>query len=291
MINMERTGARISKLRKDQGMTQAELAARLMVSPQAVSKWETGQALPDSGQLLAMSHLFDVTINSILAGEAPAASPARPSTPPPPATPPNYDADDADGTDDADDSNDAGEEECGEPNPRPGMLETITGLAPFIDSDTLGQLLKDCDWTGAEVSHLESVIAFLSSDVVDELIDRVPPPSAAEIARLAPFLGSAKLASLLEDVEDEITLELLRQVSAFLPPQTCSRLFMRLLSESGDHSFETLAAFAPFINAEALEALVRAVPPPNLEGLRRIAPFLDEERVGHLLRELLNRGT
>ena len=49
MINMERTGARISGLRKARGMTQAELAARLMVSPQAVSKWETGQSLPDSG--------------------------------------------------------------------------------------------------------------------------------------------------------------------------------------------------------------------------------------------------
>jgi transcriptional regulator with XRE-family HTH domain len=44
MINVERTGARISGLRKAHGMTQAELAARLMVSPQTVSKSWTAES-------------------------------------------------------------------------------------------------------------------------------------------------------------------------------------------------------------------------------------------------------
>lgn len=72
MISTRKTGAYISDLRKRHGMTQVELAEKLLVSPQAVSKWETGLTLPDSEQLLALSRMFGVTINEILVGgEAP----------------------------------------------------------------------------------------------------------------------------------------------------------------------------------------------------------------------------
>jgi transcriptional regulator with XRE-family HTH domain len=289
MINMERTAARISGLRKARGMTQAELAARLMVSPQAVSKWETGQSLPDSGQLLAISELFGVTINSILTGEVQVGEPVQA---PAPTTPPRSDAPSDSSFNPSSDSSSPGDEErTDESASESSTLRTIIGLAPFIDSDTLGQLLEDCDWSGATVGHLESVAAFLSSDVVDRLLDRVPHPSASEVFKLAPFLGASKLSSLVEGMEEEITLEQLRRVAAFLVPEVCSRLFERLLNEPGDHSFEALASFAPFITTEALEALIRAFPPPNLEALRRVAPFLDEEEVGRLLRGLLKRDT
>ena len=62
---------------------------------------------------------------------------------------------------------------------------------------------------------------------------------------------------------------------------------MRLLNEPGDYRFEELAPFAPFIDDEALVALVRTVPPPDLQALKKIAPFLEEEEVGRLLRGLL----
>jgi hypothetical protein len=107
------------------------------------------------------------------------------------------------------------------------------------------------------------------------------------VFRLAPFLGSSKLASLVQDFEENLALEQLRQLSAYLPPEMCSRIFMRLLNEPGDYRFEELAPFAPFIDDEALVALVRAVPPPDLQALKRIAPFLEEEEVGRLLRGLL----
>ncbi len=56
-------------LRKRIGLSQASLAERFGVSTQAVSKWETGLALPDIELLLEMSYLFDIPLNSLLEGE------------------------------------------------------------------------------------------------------------------------------------------------------------------------------------------------------------------------------
>ena len=56
----------ISKLRNNRGMTQFQLAAALNVSHQAVSKWETGAALPDIQTLLALTQLFGVTMEELL---------------------------------------------------------------------------------------------------------------------------------------------------------------------------------------------------------------------------------
>ena len=53
-------------LRKGHYYTQEELAKRLNISRQAVSKWETGVTLPDLEVLLKISKLYGLTINEIL---------------------------------------------------------------------------------------------------------------------------------------------------------------------------------------------------------------------------------
>lgn len=53
-------------LRKSRNYTQNELAERLDISRQAVSKWETGMTIPDLEVLLKISKLYDITINDIL---------------------------------------------------------------------------------------------------------------------------------------------------------------------------------------------------------------------------------
>jgi len=69
MINKTETGKRISALRGKLGYSQAAFAEKLNVSPQAVSKWETGAALPDVDILLILSWICRVTINEILDSE------------------------------------------------------------------------------------------------------------------------------------------------------------------------------------------------------------------------------
>ena len=53
-------------LRRKAGLSQEQMAQRLDVSRQAVSKWETGESLPDTGKLLAISRLLGVTADYLL---------------------------------------------------------------------------------------------------------------------------------------------------------------------------------------------------------------------------------
>ena len=66
MINKVETGKRIASLRGKLGYSQAVFAEKLNVSPQAVSKWETGQTLPDIDILLIISWMCRITINEII---------------------------------------------------------------------------------------------------------------------------------------------------------------------------------------------------------------------------------
>lgn len=60
---------RIMNLRKKEGWSQEELADRLGVSRQSVSKWESGASVPDINRILEMSELFGVSTDHLLKGE------------------------------------------------------------------------------------------------------------------------------------------------------------------------------------------------------------------------------
>lgn len=68
-MNQEKIGKFIRNLRESKKMTQDNLADEVGVTRQAVSNWELGKAIPDSGILLSLSELFQVTINELLKGE------------------------------------------------------------------------------------------------------------------------------------------------------------------------------------------------------------------------------
>ena len=62
-------GSFISALRRAQGLTQQEVADRLLVSNRAVSRWERDEAMPDITLLPAIADLFGVTVDELLRGE------------------------------------------------------------------------------------------------------------------------------------------------------------------------------------------------------------------------------
>lgn len=64
-----RTGSFISSLRKEGGLTQQQLAARLHVSDKAVSRWETGRGMPDIANLEGLATALDTSIAELLKGE------------------------------------------------------------------------------------------------------------------------------------------------------------------------------------------------------------------------------
>ena len=60
---------RLMELRKQKGMSQEDLGYELGVSRQTVSKWELGETTPEMSKLVAMSNLFNVSLDSLIKGE------------------------------------------------------------------------------------------------------------------------------------------------------------------------------------------------------------------------------
>ena len=68
-MDQEKIGKFIANLRKEKNLTQEQLAAKLSISKNAVSKWERGICLMDMSLLKPLSEILDVSINEILNGE------------------------------------------------------------------------------------------------------------------------------------------------------------------------------------------------------------------------------
>lgn len=68
-------GERIAYYRGKLGLSQGELAEQLGVSRQAVSKWETDAGLPDLDRLIALSGLYNITLDELVKGAAPSPAP------------------------------------------------------------------------------------------------------------------------------------------------------------------------------------------------------------------------
>ena len=68
-MDQEKIGKFIKKIREDNNLTQKELADKLGVTFQAVSKWENGKNVPDISILKEMSKMFNINIDEILEGE------------------------------------------------------------------------------------------------------------------------------------------------------------------------------------------------------------------------------
>lgn len=69
-MNPEVIGKYISEQRKKLNLTQKELADKLNVTSQAISKWENGRGIPDIEMLKELSEIFQVDIKDILEGES-----------------------------------------------------------------------------------------------------------------------------------------------------------------------------------------------------------------------------
>ena len=67
-MNQEKIGNFIAEIRKEQNMTQQDLANRLNVTDRAISNWENGRRMPDYSLLMELCNVLNVSINELLAG-------------------------------------------------------------------------------------------------------------------------------------------------------------------------------------------------------------------------------
>lgn len=68
-MDQVKIGKFIAERRKQNGLTQMQLAEKLNITDRAVSKWETGKSMPDSSIMLELCSVLKITVNDLLSGE------------------------------------------------------------------------------------------------------------------------------------------------------------------------------------------------------------------------------
>ena len=68
-MDQKKIGKFIALCRKQKNLTQMQLADKLGITDRAVSKWETGKAMPDSSIMLGLCEILGVSVNELLSGE------------------------------------------------------------------------------------------------------------------------------------------------------------------------------------------------------------------------------
>lgn len=62
---------KLKQIRNNEGISQEQLAERIGVSRQAVTKWETGKGLPDIENMTILAEIFKVTLDELISGTVP----------------------------------------------------------------------------------------------------------------------------------------------------------------------------------------------------------------------------
>ncbi len=68
-MDQMRIGKFIQAMRKEQGLTQHEVAEKLFISDKTVSKWETGKGLPDVSLMMPLCKILGISVNELLSGQ------------------------------------------------------------------------------------------------------------------------------------------------------------------------------------------------------------------------------
>lgn len=264
MIDTRAVGAYISQLRRDADMTQAEMANKLNVTHQAVSKWENGLALPDVQTLLDLANLFGVSIEQILGGgtrfttgqshvsplrradasERPAQVRVivRPPVPSPP------------GLDSRDDQGESREEPAAVAEADADQSSSTSASAPAEHTSA-----EPRSSAGAEVdlSLLSDLAPFMSREAVDRIFDmacvgEVDPDCLVD---LAPFVSREKLEKAVDLIsEGKLSINHLDNLAPFLGRDALRKLLLKI--EDGSLDRQALASLAPFLGPDLVEAFV-----------------------------------
>lgn len=178
MIDNRLVGKRISTMRQQMELTQQQLAAMMNVSHQAVSKWESGQALPDIQTMLRLTRFFGVTVEQ-LTGSAEIETEA--------AQPDAYTASDANDT---------------------IPVETTVPQTEEAETDPAKEE------NSMTIQQLQQMAPFMSRETVEEIVLGMENGlSAAQIARIAPYISPECVEKLIEKHRPELSWDTLRRIA------------------------------------------------------------------------------
>ncbi|GGH81547.1 transcriptional regulator with XRE-family HTH domain [Pullulanibacillus pueri] len=261
MLDARVTGSYISDLRKKADLTQVELAERLNVSHQAVSKWERGESLPDIGTLLEIAKQFNTTVDTLLSGrkshklyQGVDALIEKVATKQPQAASAMINNGEAD-------------------------VEGLIEIAPITKTSALQEVAGGIHRTSFSVQHLIDLAPFLERETLNTLVHSLETEDVGleAIIDLAPFISPERIVTLLENIKEE-TLDFhhLSQLAPFLRKHL-DGFIKRVTSERLQWS--DIENIAPFVQSNTLAELIEETmsEPPEVHTIISLAPFLRQE--------------
>jgi transcriptional regulator with XRE-family HTH domain len=304
MIDSRITGAYISRLRREKDWTQQELADRLNISHQAVSRWEKGDSFPDIGTLAQMAGLFGVSVDDLLnggpnGGRQPG---GRVTT--------AYLLNELsrgrarDVAKMVDDDRASVESLLDAARlARPSLINEVVlnmkstrftadqavELAPFVSRELFSELMQDAhgaDSAAMSPERLSDAAPFLGREALDQLAQRIltGPITAGYLTGLAPFLSRSVLGGFVDRIPDEtLDAEALTGLAPFVEREVMDALAIRVTPGSLDA--EQLGELAPFLSRRVLGQLFDGIDANSLkiENLLSLAPFLERETLDGLV--------
>ena len=172
MFDTQKFGGYLSRLRKNADMTQAEVADKLNVTRQAISRYEQGECFPDVSILVQIADIFHVTLDELIGAGEPSrgesailSSVAR-----------------------------------GERAAAPERIEDIVSLAPYLKPSVLGDLSAGLAQQGIDISNIVALAEYLQDDSVIAMLkkanfDTIPLDL---MEKLMPFLEPKSKAAIFE---------------------------------------------------------------------------------------------
>ncbi|WP_053071855.1 helix-turn-helix domain-containing protein [Ornithinibacillus contaminans] len=267
MLNTQLIGSYISKLRKRNDLTQVELAEKLNVSHQAVSKWEKGDSIPDVGTLIALSEEFNCSVDAILNGGEEDS------------TLKNIGAlvhkVAAEQSDEAAELLNNGETD----------MEGLVSIAPVLKSSSIGKITRNLDEISWE--YVTRLAPFLDEETLELLFQKISTDDAYSwdhIVQLAPFLNRDSLLQLIMDQKESISIDQIARLAPFLGRSRVDEIINQTPVE--DIPTKLLVRLAPFVSRELLHGLLdKLTDELSLEKFLALVPFLGRETVDKLLKE------
>lgn len=318
MFDTVKVGRIISQKRKEHNMTQMQLADALGISFQAVSNWERGNSMPDISKLPELAELFGCSIEELLGGGAPAGnveklakgegqglSLGEIAEVAPVLTP--------EVLDEAVESarrGDTPSAACGDSSLQEGAEESEEeGFDEDIEEEIEDDFDEEIDeedeegedeeeprrfhafWkrTGrgarAHIRDGKTVYILGAEKSGEKRKDKDKCKRLKELVMLAPFLSSARLRELVEELRGEgYTVSELVPLAPFLSEEDLDVLAELAAADDGE-----LAALAPFLSQETLKKLAERGGVKSSQ-LVALAPFLSEDALEGLVMGALERG-
>lgn len=299
-MNTVKVGAYISKLRKRENLTQSELARKLNITHQAISKWENGTSMPDVAILLDLAEILNVKVENILKGEDSKVEVHEKMEIP--ETPEISEITDEFVTDKIIHVH------------GPGKIDQIKDRVNIIkeevediitnsvrDNECLEDKedkvkdkikIKTKNKVKIKTKKLLEMAPFIETDKIDLLIDHAYGDETVErdmILSLAPFASGEKLASMIErSVEGEIDFKTVASLAPFLEEEKLESIIDKLM-QNDKVDFRILESLVPFISSKKIKVLYMSLEDKEefAEHASRILPFLEEEDTSEILNKYI----